>query len=537
MSWARLGASFSIPASAEEQHRRDVERELDMHFDAPERVRTSSFLDENSLRHSTTRKAYAHRLARARRASDSEASETSDEDQIPHLLSQSTGNHTVFLATPRDKGRRLNHHVRPRLSREAKEHLDISRIARVEDASDDDAPAKPPAQPRTYTRRPSPQGSRHSSAETKVNEETPAHLPEHVRWAEHQLEALVSCIRNMEREVSEIRSGTPLAKTGLEALMQRTSALEAEVDAHKQELAHLAASFHVHEAQCAPEPMDRLARQLASALQGASRSDPPRSDPPRSDPPVRSPRPLPTTEMGPEMASNIARLYEELARISQTLEQLQGHVPASRRGAPLTPPYEKPSHAPWQADPARFEPSRAAPARADDANWRAAEIPHVPDPGRNGIHTAQERYEQVCRAVAEAMGLPNSPDPHLRRSRKDRIRAGLRTREAADITSEVLLRRLQESPAPFLSDAELRVLEQVFELHRREFLHQERLYSELADELKRMDPTMDRMKRRILAEHLHESIDSLEAEATRLNDLHAHLARHGRVARYDVHAT
>ena len=527
MSWARLGASFSIPASAEEQHRRDVERELDMQFDAPERVRTSSFIDENSLRHSTTRKAYARRLARARRTSDSEASETSDEDQIPHLLSQSTGNHTVFLATPRDKGRRLNHHVRPRLSREAKEHLDISRIARVEDASDDDVPAKPPAPPRTHTRGPSPQGSRHSSAETKVNEETPAHLPEHVRWAEHQLEALVSCIRNMEREVSEIRSGTPLAKTGLEALMQRTSALEAEVDAHKQELAHLTTSFRAHEAQCVPEPMDRLARQLASALQGA----------PRSDPPVRSPRPSPAAETGPEMATTIARLYEELARISHTLEQLQGPASAPRRGAPLTPPYEKPSHSPWQAGPTRFEPSRAVPTHADDASWRTPDLPHAPDSARNNIHSTQERYEQVCRAVAEAMGLPTSPDAHLRRSRKDRIRAGLRSREAADITSEVLLRRLQESPAPFLSDAELRVLEQVFEQHRREFLHQKRLYSELADELKRMDPTMDRMKRRILAEHLHESIDSLEAEATRLNDLHAHLARHGRVARYDVHAT
>ena len=39
---------------------------------------------------------------------------------------------------------------------------------------------------------------------------------------------------------------------------------------------------------------------------------------------------------------------------------------------------------------------------------------------------------------------------------------------------------------------------------------------------------MDATKRRILAEHVHESIESLEAEATRINGLHAHLVRHGR---------
>ena len=39
---------------------------------------------------------------------------------------------------------------------------------------------------------------------------------------------------------------------------------------------------------------------------------------------------------------------------------------------------------------------------------------------------------------------------------------------------------------------------------------------------------MDSTKRRILAEHVHASIDSLEAEATRINGLHAHLVRHGR---------
>ena len=70
------------------------------------------------------------------------------------------------------------------------------------------------------------------------------------------------------------------------------------------------------------------------------------------------------------------------------------------------------------------------------------------------------------------------------------------------------------------------MLERLFEEHRAEFIHQRRLYSELADELKRMEPSMDRTKRRILAEHVHESIDTLEAEATRINELHIHIVRY-----------
>mgnify|MGYP001940369328 FL=1 len=75
---------------------------------------------------------------------------------------------------------------------------------------------------------------------------------------------------------------------------------------------------------------------------------------------------------------------------------------------------------------------------------------------------------------------------------------------------------------------EVRMLEHLYDQHTREFEHQKQLYCELADELKCMEPMMDSTKRRILAEHVHASIDSLEAEATRINGLHAHLVRHGR---------
>lgn len=534
MSWSRLGGSFSIPVSVEEQRRRDVEKELDMHLHAPKRLPSSSFLDDNSLRHSTTRKAYAQRLAHARRGSYSDASESSEDDDIPRLLSESTGNHTVLLATPRGKGRRQALHTRPKLSRFAKEHLDISRMARVDDVSDDEAPRKRyPA--------PSPPGSRHSSAETKVNEDTPAHLPENVRWAEQQLDALVACIQNMEREVSQIRSSPPTKSSDLEALAKRTAVLEAEVQSQKQELVQLSAVFHDHKSSCPPEALERTLQQVVTLLERANLRTEPESHGLRS-----------AGSEASDVRPVISRLYDELNRISQALEQMQTMAGMPSRTAPLTPPYEKtpkdywrPTSRPYEMgmpelsrpEPSRPEPARPSPRRTPEAAWRPA-VPSPPsEPARPDMGSAQERYEQVCRAVAEAMGLHHPPDANPRRSRREQIRADLRTREAADITTELLLRRLHESPAPTLSDVELRILEQVFEQHRREFLHQKTLYSELADELKRMEPTMDRTKRRILAGHLHESIDSLEAEATRLNDLHAHLARHGRVARYNVYGS
>ena len=108
-------------------------------------------------------------------------------------------------------------------------------------------------------------------------------------------------------------------------------------------------------------------------------------------------------------------------------------------------------------------------------------------------------------------------------------RTARQAQEAADAAAEALLQRLTDADArmetPVLSAHEMRVLEHLFDEHRHEFLQQKRLYSELADELKRMEPSMDKTKRRILAEHVHESIDALEAEATRINELHAHLVR------------
>ncbi|WFC97983.1 hypothetical protein MYAM1_000704 [Malassezia yamatoensis] len=517
----RLSGSFSIPVSSEEWQRRKVEGELGMRLGTANDIPTSSFLSESGLRHSTATRAYARRLAHERRASYSEESESSGDERINRILSESTGNHTMLLATPRAKANRQRLHTRPKLSRYAKDHLNISRMARVDDASDDeDIPAKPKAP----TREPSSQGSRHSSAETKVNEETPAQLPNNVRWAEQQLHALVSCIQNMERDINSVRGDVPpTSSTSLDLLQRRTAALEIEVDAHKHQLAKLCQEFNQFKSRESPEPAERLMPPPLPAQSSARAT---------REPVYSPPVPTPAGMSAQTIQRAADRLHEELARISEAVELMQKTASRSHHGAPLTPPYDSRPRGPLSSeDPYSANPPNSRPQVRNEPTTTPAA-----DRQQTNLQSAQERYEQVCHAVAEAMGL-HTPLSGLtsQHTRRDQIRADLRSREAAETTTESLLRRMHEVPPPIFSDAELRMLEQAFEQHRREFLQQKELYSELAEELKRMEPTMDRMKRRILADHLHESIDTLEAEATRLNDLHAHLARHGRVARYDGH--
>jgi hypothetical protein len=55
--------------------------------------------------------------------------------------------------------------------------------------------------------------------------------------------------------------------------------------------------------------------------------------------------------------------------------------------------------------------------------------------------------------------------------------------------------------------------------HMDEFYHHRLLYCELADELKQYEPSMNKVKRRILAEHVMEAVEGLEFRAKRINVL------------------
>lgn len=70
-----------------------------------------------------------------------------------------------------------------------------------------------------------------------------------------------------------------------------------------------------------------------------------------------------------------------------------------------------------------------------------------------------------------------------------------------------------------LNRRQLKVLQRLIDEHVDEFIHHRMLYCELADELKLIDPSMSRTKRRILAEHVLEAVETLEWKAERINAL------------------
>lgn len=484
-----LGDDLDIPSSEEEALRRNIEKELDRHLQAPSRVPSSSFLSpyasrgvrpvSSTLRSSGRRPDYVWPL---------ESSDESDEEDAAAGLMRSPGNHRVLLATPnRRTPRPAKVHARPTLREPLHTRLNISHMAGLGDASAETTahPASPRASlPGVYARIPSPLqrrspslGSRHSSAETMVNSddndpllkptrtratyaEPPSTLPDHLQWAHTQLHALSACVQSMEKDMERMRlSSEPKAQ--MDDVPMRLDALESQVADHGRQLL-------------------RLQRQLRDLDGHSERVRAP-------TPPARATPPRETRFAAPSdtpWAAHLRRLHDELARLSQAVESL--HAAAS-----------------------------AAPSEEGAADESITST------------TTQDRYEHICRVVADALGMA----PKASGSRKAKIHASLRQREADDAARDALLRRLSHTPAPAsLTATEIRVLERLFEQHRAEFLHQKTLYCELADELKDMEPTMNKTQRRILATHVHESIDALEAEATRVNELHAHLVRYRRSA-------
>lgn len=493
-----LGDELDIPASEEEALRRNIERELDMHLKPPSRVHSSSFLSpytsggvrpvSSTLRPSARRSDYAWPL---------ESSDGSDDEDAAGLL-HSPGNHRVLLATPnRRTPRPAKLHARPTLREPLRNRLNISHMANLGDPSAEASVRheSPRASlPGVYARIPSPVqrrspslGSRHSSAETMVNSddndvllkaprtratyaEPPTALPEHLQWAHTQLHALSACIQSMEKDMERMRLSTD-TKAPLDQVQSRLDALESQVADQGRQLVCLQRLVG------RPTPREERDADVSSECL--------RAPAPAPISHTSSPRKAPSPGDAP-WAAHLRRMHAELTRLSHAVESL---------------------HAAASVAPASEE------ADADDSA--------VSD-------TAQERYEHICRMVADALGVASKTPGS---SRKAKIHASLRQREADDAARESLLRRLNHKPAPSsLTGSELRVLERLFEQHRAEFLHQKALYCELADELKGMEPSMNKTQRRILATHVHESIEALEAEATTVSELHAHLVRYGRSA-------
>lgn len=70
-----------------------------------------------------------------------------------------------------------------------------------------------------------------------------------------------------------------------------------------------------------------------------------------------------------------------------------------------------------------------------------------------------------------------------------------------------------------LNSNQINLLKRIIDEHLDEFLHQRDLYSQLADDFKKIDPQMPAIKRRIFASHLLDSVESLEFKANRINQL------------------
>ncbi|PWN21667.1 hypothetical protein BCV69DRAFT_151752 [Microstroma glucosiphilum] len=166
------------------------------------------------------------------------------------------------------------------------------------------------------------------------------------------------------------------------------------------------------------------------------------------------------------------------------------------------------------------------------------------------VTQAQTRVDQTTRSVFASNHPPthkavSSPEAlsfeHdaknctvcLARSRKETHRTGRRQRvmdsirqQEGSITAneeDLLLSLLQSSSARQpLSGEQESLLQRLIKQHIDEFLHARMLYAELADELKKLHPEDEGMtseKRKILVEHVLESVEELEARCGRIEGL------------------
>ncbi len=150
-----------------------------------------------------------------------------------------------------------------------------------------------------------------------------------------------------------------------------------------------------------------------------------------------------------------------------------------------------------------YEISELADSRAALASARAGTLRPTHD----------TRHCTVCSATARS--------DRRKASRRARLVQAEQRREAVELEESILLETLESptgSPAS-IGEEQMTTLRVILQEHWDEFLHQRMLYSELADELKTMSPSMGKTKRGILAQHVLEAVEALELKADRIERL------------------
>ncbi|KAJ9479103.1 Cep57_MT_bd domain-containing protein [Pseudozyma hubeiensis] len=106
-------------------------------------------------------------------------------------------------------------------------------------------------------------------------------------------------------------------------------------------------------------------------------------------------------------------------------------------------------------------------------------------------------------------------------SRRAKLLQAERRRDAVELEESILLETLDppSGQRSSINAEQSATLKLILQEHWDEFLHQRMLYSELADELKSLSPSMSQTKRRILAQHVLEAVELLEVKADRIERL------------------
>lgn len=149
-----------------------------------------------------------------------------------------------------------------------------------------------------------------------------------------------------------------------------------------------------------------------------------------------------------------------------------------------------------------YEISQLADTRAARASARAGTLRPTHD----------TRHCTVCAS--------SSRSDKRKASRRARLLQAEQRREAVELEESILLETLESPTGPAsIGEEQMATLRVILQEHWDEFLHQRMLYSELADELKTMSPSMGKTKRGILAQHVLEAVELLELKADRIERL------------------
>ena len=161
---------------------------------------------------------------------------------------------------------------------------------------------------------------------------------------------------------------------------------------------------------------------------------------------------------------------------------------------------------------------------------------------------AQSRAEKTFEAIQEVRAAGRAHDERTctvcsskqkserrRQARKERVhrsssvsasRGPMADEEAEESLFLTLLEAATKQDLPTVLPKNSKhhaIVQRLLHEHMDEFYHHRLLYCELADELKEFEPGMNRVKRRILAEHVMEAVEGLEFRAKRINVLQAML--------------